>query len=116
MNRADLEIIDQPATSLNLLTDKAVERDAFLNALLDRFFSGYGRYMRGGFAIIKSTYVQKTSILGKQVVVAAADGSHVGTARDFDPDGGLVLENEGQGEITLHAGEVQWVREDRDEG
>jgi len=38
LNEDDLEKIDQPATSLNLLIGKSIDRDVFIEKLLNEFF------------------------------------------------------------------------------
>jgi len=41
----DLEKIDQPATSLNLLLGMDVDRDIFIGKVLEKFFSGYDAHL-----------------------------------------------------------------------
>lgn len=41
----DLSLIDQPATSLNLIIGKSIDRNTFINRLLDEFFVNYPSFI-----------------------------------------------------------------------
>jgi len=55
----DLEKIDQPATSLNLLLNSPINRDEFLANFLELFFKNYDDFVKIGFDFIKNDYFQK---------------------------------------------------------
>jgi BirA family transcriptional regulator, biotin operon repressor / biotin---[acetyl-CoA-carboxylase] ligase len=46
LEKTDLEKIDQPATSLNLLLNSQVDRDSFLEKLLNNFFGNYDEFLQ----------------------------------------------------------------------
>ncbi len=81
MTREDLLRIDQPATSLNLLTGTPVDRDLFLNRLAKEFFSGYDEFMEKGFPSIIESYKKRSSFLGNEIRVRQPGSEITGTAR-----------------------------------
>jgi BirA family biotin operon repressor/biotin-[acetyl-CoA-carboxylase] ligase len=110
IHEKDLASIDQRATSLNLLLGAAVERDRFLDRLLERFFTGYEGFLEGGFPTIRPTYEEKCDFLGKQVVVKSVDGEYRGTAKSFTERGELVLERAGGEQHILRSGDLETMR------
>ena len=110
MSPEDLASVDQRATALNLLVGKAVDRDRFLHALLQKFFIGYEGFLQGGFPFIQSTYVESCDFLGKQVVVKSVDGEYHGTARSFTERGELILEGADGEQHILRSGDVETMR------
>ncbi|HBH19346.1 MAG TPA: biotin--[acetyl-CoA-carboxylase] ligase, partial [Cyanobacteria bacterium UBA9579] len=61
LSQEDINAIDQPATSLNLLTGQLINRDLFIKQLLDEFFMDYDSFIQDGFISIKSEYQQRSS-------------------------------------------------------
>lgn len=83
--------IDQPATALNLVIGRPVDRDLFLSRLLDRFFEGYAAFLRKGFPSIKEQYTAQSPFLGRTITVNLPDGPVQGKAAGFDDEGRLRL-------------------------
>jgi BirA family biotin operon repressor/biotin-[acetyl-CoA-carboxylase] ligase len=110
MTREDLAVVDQRATSLNLLVGGVVNREGFLNALLKTFFRGYDGFLLGGFPFIQKAYVEKCDFLGRLVVVKSIDREHHGIARAFTERGELVLALEDGGQLVLSSGDVEAMR------
>ena len=110
MSPEDMAYVDQKATSLNLLVGKAVDRDRFLHAVLQKFFRGYEGFLQGGFPIIQSTYVEKCDFLGKHLVVKSIDGEYHGTAVAFTERGELILEKDDGQQHILRSGDVETMR------
>lgn len=106
MTEEDLLRIDQPATSLNLLTGSPVERDLFLSRLAERFFSGYDRFMELGFPSIVEPCQERSPYLGSRITVRLPGGEITGTALRFTETGCLVLETTEGEEQTITAGDV----------
>jgi BirA family biotin operon repressor/biotin-[acetyl-CoA-carboxylase] ligase len=106
MSPGVLKQIDQPATSLNLETGMAVDRDQFLDKLLKEFFSGYENFLKNGFPSIKEQYIHKTSFLGKEIRVALMDTEVAGTAKGFSDDGCLILVTDQGKEQKITIGDV----------
>ena len=109
MSLDDLGAVDQKATSLNLLVGKTVDRDEFLQALLQAFFRGYEGFLQGGFPVIREAYVKRCDFLGKHVLVKSVDGEHSGRALSFTESGELVLSTP-DGECILRSGDVETMR------
>jgi BirA family biotin operon repressor/biotin-[acetyl-CoA-carboxylase] ligase len=87
----DLHQIDQPATSLNLLTGNPIRSDQFLKSLLDRFFAGYPQVLANGFGAIRADYVAHCAFLNQPVTINTPDGSLTGRAMDITEEGELEL-------------------------
>jgi BirA family transcriptional regulator, biotin operon repressor / biotin---[acetyl-CoA-carboxylase] ligase len=106
MDPEDLKVIDQPATSLNLEIGRPVDRDAFLESLLEEFDAGYRRFLCEGFAGLRTEFLSRTPFLGRTISVHSADSRITGTACDITEQGVLVVQTE-QGRVELSAGDVQ---------
>lgn len=106
MTEGELKSIGQPAVSLNLLTGSPVNRDDFLNALLARFFRGYGRFMKIGFRLIKEKFSRRSAFLGKKITVSSLKSQISGFARGFSDDGSLLLITEEGEEKVITTGDV----------
>jgi len=106
MPAAELSAIDQPATSLNLLLHRDVERDAFLAQLLERFFAGYDGFLTGGFASIRQAYEARSACLGQEVIVKEFDTQRTGIALGFSSDGSLELKISPDQVAVIKAGDM----------
>jgi BirA family biotin operon repressor/biotin-[acetyl-CoA-carboxylase] ligase len=110
MRAEDLEAIDQSATSLNLHTGKRVARCAFLDRLIQRFFSRYDAFLERGFPLIRRAYEGRCAFLGKEVRVKAMNSQYRGIAKAFTTGGELILETGEEEEQILRSGDVRTVR------
>ncbi len=90
-----LEKIDQPATSLNVLLKKEIDRDEFLDFLLKEFFLQYDELLEKGFLLIKEEYSLRNMFLGKMVEAAAFNKKYYGIAKEITDKGQLVLDCNG---------------------
>jgi BirA family biotin operon repressor/biotin-[acetyl-CoA-carboxylase] ligase len=106
MTEKDLLRIDQPATSLNLLTGSPVDRDLFLNQLAERFFSGYDAFMEQGFPSIIKPYQRRSPYLGSRITSRLPEGEVTGIALRFTGNGCLVIRTSDGMEKTLNAGDI----------
>ncbi len=106
MREEDVAAIDQPAASLNLVLGRDVERDAFLEAMLDEFFAGYPAFLEAGFPSIRSEFLALTPMLGRQISVNSVHSRITGTACDVTEEGSLVVLTP-QGRVTFTLGDVQ---------
>lgn len=103
---AAVAAIDQPATALNLLLGEPVDRNRFVQRLLNRFFAGLDAFLCGGFESIRHEYERRASFLGQLITVRHITTESSGTARGLDSDGALLLET-GDGLLRLlHAGDL----------
>jgi BirA family transcriptional regulator, biotin operon repressor / biotin---[acetyl-CoA-carboxylase] ligase len=55
LEQNDIETIDQPATSLNLLIKNPIDKDLFIDKLIYEFFKNYESFLKqGGLVILRS--------------------------------------------------------------
>ncbi len=102
----ELSQIDQPATSLNLLIGSNVNRDDFLNRLLERFFSRYSNYLISGFSLVRDEYLKRCTLIGEKITLSLLGQVCAVTARSLTADGELVVEREDGEEMIVRAGDI----------
>ena len=90
-DKTDMEKIDRPATSLNLVLGKKIDRDEFLKSLLERFFENYDEFLNTGFDFIKNDYIKKAYFLGNTVTVNTYKSQIKGIAQKIADDGSLII-------------------------
>jgi BirA family biotin operon repressor/biotin-[acetyl-CoA-carboxylase] ligase len=90
------------ATSVVIETGLAVDREAVLTALLERFDVWRERLQADGFDAVRRRWITLSDTIGRRVSVEGREG----IARDLDEDGALVLEADG-GRHRVVAGEVR---------
>ncbi|MCP4481878.1 MAG: biotin--[acetyl-CoA-carboxylase] ligase [bacterium] len=95
LNLSEMKIaeIDQPATSLNILLGRSVDKEEFLEIFLKEFFNRYSILLEGGFSLIKDEYIERAMFLGKKVRITVFDKVFVGIAKNIDNQGRLILDN-----------------------
>ena len=100
------EIKDKEATALNIETlSKHVDKDEFLNKLLNRFFDGYDEFLKLGFAMIRDDYIGKACFLNKEISVQVLNEKKTGFAKQINDFGELVIENNDK-ELVLTMGDI----------
>ncbi len=87
-----LDAIDKPATSLSVELKKEINRDEFLNSLVDEFFSGYDLFLKTGFSMIRDFYLNHASFLNTNINVNVLGNIESGCAVDITQEGALILE------------------------
>lgn len=98
--------LDQPATALNLVLGLPVDRDGFLNRLLERFSEEYEAFLEQGYAFIRDRHRALSPFLGTQITVGLPDRTVSGRAETYDDLGRLQLVTAGGGVETLTVGDV----------
>ena len=98
--------IDQPATALNLVLGRPVDRDPFLRRLLNLFFAGWNDFAARGFEPLRSEYELRAVFLGRSIVVRQPTGEIRGRAMELKADGALRIELEDGTVCCVHAGEM----------
>jgi BirA family transcriptional regulator, biotin operon repressor / biotin---[acetyl-CoA-carboxylase] ligase len=99
--------VSQIAASLIDHLKKRVKRSAFLADFLVRFQIWYARYLSGGFAPIRSIWLERSKIKGRRVQVNLLSERYVGWAVDLDREGFLLVKREDTGqEVRVLAGDV----------
>jgi BirA family biotin operon repressor/biotin-[acetyl-CoA-carboxylase] ligase len=105
--KADMEKIDRPATSLNLVLGEKIDRDAFLKKFLNGFFENYDNFLNNGFDFIKHDYVKRAYFLGNTVTVNTYNSEVRGIAKKIADDGSLVIIPENcENELIINMGEI----------
>ncbi|MDD3520617.1 MAG: biotin--[acetyl-CoA-carboxylase] ligase [Actinomycetota bacterium] len=105
MNEKTIKKINQPATSLNILTGVKINKDEFLDFFLNEFFLEYNKFLEQGFSLIEEEYKMLSMVLGKKVRVVVSDKEYCGIAKDIDNKGQLVLNCNDKEEI-INIGDI----------
>ncbi len=109
MTQNDLAAIEQPATALNLLTGKNIDRNSFIARFTDEFFIGYDSFIDAGFASIKDEYIGRSPYIGCRIAVSSARHIEYGIAQSINDDGSLLLAAGDDGEKIIMAGDLIWL-------
>lgn len=105
--KTDMKKIDRPATSLNLVLGKKIDRDEFLKSLLGRFFENYDEFLNTGFDFIKNDYIKRAYFLGNTVTVNTYKSQIKGIAQKIADDGSLIIIPEySSTETIINMGEI----------
>jgi len=105
--KEQMEKIDRPATSLNLVLNKKIDRDEFLKSLLNKFFENYDEFLKTGFDFIKDDYIKRAYFLGNTVTVNTYKSEIKGIALKIADDGSLVILPENSNtELNINMGEI----------
>ena len=102
----DMDKIDQPATSLNLVTGMDIDKEYFLNRVLDKFCLGYDRFIGEGFKSIREEYLKRAEFLNKQIVVKVFDKTIEGIAINVTENGALKIVDSQNIEQILYIGDI----------
>jgi len=108
MPKEVIETIDRPATSLNLITNKTIDKQDFLNKLLNKFFENYEKSISKGFLYFKEDYLNRTHFLGKTVWIQQRDGApkEEVIALKIDDNGNLIVKTLQNTEKIVYSGDV----------
>ena len=86
------EELREKASSLLLLTGESVERSIFAARLLTHLEQFYLLWLQEGFVVLRSAWERYASdLIGKQIAVAASEGTMSGTVLGLDTDGALLI-------------------------
>lgn len=105
-NQEKLDLINQPATSLDIETGMKIDRDIFLNKILDKFCLRYNEFIDEGFLLIKEDYKKRAGFLDKAITVKVFDESFVGIAKDITDSGALKILDKNNKEHVLLIGDI----------
>lgn len=86
-----LELIDRPATSVNLELEQKIDKKVFMEKLIENFFKNYDEFLDKGFKYIKDDYEKRASFLNKNLKVAVFNIIKEGISKELDDNGNLVL-------------------------
>ena len=86
------EELREKASSLLLITGQPVERGAFAASLLTHLEQSYLVWLQEGFSVLRSVWERYAGgLIGKQITVAAPEGTISGTVLGLDTDGALLV-------------------------
>jgi BirA family biotin operon repressor/biotin-[acetyl-CoA-carboxylase] ligase len=94
------------ASSLLLLTGRAVDRARFAAGLLGALEARYGRYLTVGFPSVRTEWESYSSLTGTDVRVQGPGGEVAGRVLGLDDDGALRLRGADGRVVRVVAGEV----------
>lgn len=94
MTEETIKKIDQKATSLNLLIGQTVDKDLFINKLLDNFFERYDDFKQKGFELIKEEYINRCDFLNKKIKITNNQSVNEYFAEKINTDGSLRVSDE----------------------
>jgi len=100
------ESIQNKATSVLILTQRPVDRNAFTCRLIQSLDQCYGELENGGFASIMQRWDNYFRLRGKKVTVEMPDRRVSGRVEGIDTDGTLILMGEGGDRERIVAGDV----------
>ena len=102
----ELERMGLPyAGSLAMLCGSVPSVEDLLLSVCGGLEEALAQLASGGFERLRPSYEARCVTLGKQVLIVTEQGERTGFARAVAPDGGLVIERDGELE-TVYAGEV----------
>jgi BirA family biotin operon repressor/biotin-[acetyl-CoA-carboxylase] ligase len=102
----DIDNINQPATSLNLETGMVIDREIFINKVINKFCLRYNRFIEEGFLLIRDDYIRRAEFLNTLVTVRVFDKDVSGLVKDITEQGGLKIVDKNNKEHVLLIGDI----------
>lgn len=93
-NEEDFSKIDKPVTSLNIETNKKINKEEFLNDYICKFFDKYDEFLQKGFPYIKTDYEKYINFLGKEIIINNLNKTITGIAEEITNDGAIIINGE----------------------
>lgn len=104
----EMNLIDKPATSLNLEIGKVIDREEFLKRLAVAFEKNYEIFSKQGFSFIEHDYMNQACFMNKEITVHTMRESLSGVVKTLTQDGALLLcDNRTNKDIVITMGEIQ---------
>ncbi|MGH7824542.1 MAG: biotin--[acetyl-CoA-carboxylase] ligase [Candidatus Binatia bacterium] len=103
--------IREQATSLLIINQKVVQREAFLGRLIQDLDRCYGELGDSGFGAIAPRWEARFGLKGEKVKVKMIDETLVGTATGIDQDGALIVVDDSGTAHRVIAGDVTHAAE-----
>src|SRR5215475_1142678 len=100
------EVIRERATSILALTKNNIEREAFLQRLIQDLDRCYGELEEVGFDSLALRWEALFGLRGKRVQVEMTDHLMIGIAKGIDRDGALIVEDDRGEPQRIIAGDV----------
>lgn len=107
-DKETLKNIEKPVTSLNLETKKHINKEDFLNSLINEFFKNYEKAAANGFDSFKDDYLKYVKFLGRQIFIQERDGDEkiLYTAKNLDKNGNLIVIDSENNEKIILSGDL----------
>lgn len=99
------QIKDKLVTALNIEGCTFVDKNIFLDKLLDKFFENYDEFLEKGFGMIENEYIKRACFLEKEISVKGFSETFTGFAKSVNSEGELVLEKNNK-EFVLTMGDI----------
>ena len=108
MSPKTIELINKPATSLNLETGFSINKNDFQNKIIQEFFLNYSNLVEKGFDTIKNDYKKRIDFIGEKIIVTQRDNApkEEYIAQDIDNLGNLIVKDSKGLIKTLFSGDL----------
>jgi len=101
-----LSQIDRPATAVNIELGTDIDKQEFMDKLLEKFFNGYDDFLINGFASIKNDYLNRANFLNQELDISIFNKVQTGFSKGVDDKGALILVDKDGQEHTINMGEI----------
>lgn len=106
LEKADLESIDIPATSLNIEVNQKINSEKFISDLVKNFYKEYEILLEKGFSHFRAEYISYCNFLGKEITIKNPEPQNLGKAINISEDGTLELLKQNGEIIKIISGDV----------
>ena len=100
------EEIKYPATSLQIVLGRPVDRVAFARKLLEYLDKGYDRFLNNGGALVRAKWLEYCAHIDHVIDVHTPQGILQGRFAGIDEEGALILRTSSDKEKKIRAGDV----------
>ncbi len=109
LSQETLEQIDQNATSLNMIVNKEIDPENFVENILSGFFSSYEKFINLGFNFIKEKYVERCNFIGQVIKIKTDLSIDDYVAEGINDDGTLLVSDKEYNKKKILSGDVIFV-------
>lgn len=102
-----LDSVSQKVTSLSTEVSKKINKDEFIENLVQKFEADYEKLLDNGFSIFKNEYISYLNCIDKEISVKNYDKTFTGIARNVSDNGLLILETNGELK-EISAGDIEY--------
>lgn len=99
--------VSQKVTSLSTEVSKKINKDEFIENLVQKFEADYEKFLDNGFSIFKNEYISYLNCIDKEISVKNYDKTFTGIARNVSDNGLLILETNGELK-EISAGDIEY--------
>lgn len=99
--------VSQKVTSLCTEVSKKINKDEFIENLVQKFEADYEKLLDNGFSIFKNEYISYLNCIDKEISVKNYDKTFTGIAKNVSDNGLLILETNGELK-EISAGDIEY--------